>query len=97
MSLSLSIPIIGVFKTSPNCAGKANCVDHAHLVIALCRAAGIPARYVHGQNCVFSSGLVTGHVWAQILVDGTWKVADATSKRNSLGNIVNWFTNTKEF
>jgi len=73
-------------------AGKANCVDHAHLVIALCRAAGIPARYVHGQNCVFSSGLVTGHVWAQILVDGTWKVADATSKRNSLGNIVNWNT-----
>jgi transglutaminase-like putative cysteine protease len=73
-------------------AGKGNCVDHAHLVIALCRAAGIPARYVHGQNCVFSSGLVTGHVWAQVLVDGTWKVADATSKRNSLGAIVNWNT-----
>lgn len=73
-------------------AGKGNCVDHAHLVIALCRAAGIPARYVHGKNCVFSSGLVTGHVWAQIYVDGVWKVADATSKRNSLGNIVNWNT-----
>ena len=76
-------------------AKKGNCVDQAHLVVALCRAAGIPARYVHGTNCVFSSGLVTGHVWAQILIDGVWTVADATSSRNSLGNIVNW--NTRNF
>ena len=74
--------------------GKGNCVDEAHLVIALCRAAGIPARYVHGKGCTFSSGLVTGHVWAQVLVDGVWYVADATSRRNSFGKIVNWNTNS---
>lgn len=75
--------------------GTGNCVDQANLVVALCRASGIHARYSHAQGCTFSSGLVTGHVWAQILVDGTWYSADATSVRNSLGNIVNW--NTKSF
>ena len=74
--------------------GYGNCVDQASLVIALCRASGIPARYVHGKNCKFSSGLVTGHVWAQILVDGVWYAADCTSTRNSLGSIVNWNTNS---
>ena len=75
-------------------SGSANCCDQANLVVALCRASGIPARYSHAQGCTFSSGLVTGHVWAQILVDGVWYSADATSVRNSLGNIVNWNTNS---
>ena len=71
---------------------KGNCCDHANLVVALCRAAKIPARYSHAQGCRFSSGLVAGHVWAQIYVDGIWYTADATSSRNSLGNIQNWNT-----
>ena len=60
----------------------------------MCRNAGIAARYVHGY-CTFTSGLQVGHVWAQVYVDGKWVVADATSSRNSFGNIVNW--NTKSF
>ena len=71
-----------------------NCCDQANLVVALCRAAGIPARYSHAQGCTFTSGLVTGHVWAQIYIGGTWYSADATSTRNSLGNIQNWNTNS---
>ena len=63
-------------------AGSGNCVDQASLVVALCRASGIPARYSHAKGCTFSSGLVTGHVWAQILVNGVWYSADATSVRN---------------
>lgn len=74
--------------------GAGNCVDQASLVVALCRAAGIHARYSHAQGCTFSSGLVTGHVWAQILINGVWYSADATSKRNNLGNIHNWNTNS---
>ncbi|HOQ19940.1 MAG TPA: pseudomurein-binding repeat-containing protein [Methanothermobacter sp.] len=70
----------------------ANCCDHAHLVVALARAAGLPARYVHGI-CTFSSGTY-GHVWAQIYIGGTWYDADATSIRNSLGVINNWNTAT---
>ena len=74
-------------------SGTGNCVDQAHLVVALCRAAGLPARYVHG-TCRFSSGSTYGHVWAQVLVDNKWVVLDATSSRNSYGTIVNWNTNS---
>ncbi|OPY23012.1 MAG: Transglutaminase-like superfamily protein [Methanobacterium sp. PtaU1.Bin242] len=70
----------------------ANCCDTSHLVVALARAAGIPARYQLG-NCVFSSGTY-GHVWAQLYVNGKWYYADAISKSNSFGVIKNWNLNT---
>jgi len=69
-----------------------NCCDHAHLVVALARAASLPARYMHGI-CTFSSGTY-GHVWAQIYINGAWYNADATSNRNSLGVINSWNTAT---
>ena len=74
-------------------AKKGNCIDHSHLLVAMFRTAGLPARYVHG-TCTFSSGSTYGHVWAQVLVDGKWTVADATSSRNSLGKVANWNTNS---
>jgi len=74
-------------------AKTGNCVDTAHLVIALSRAAGLPAMYAHG-SCRFTSGSVYGHVWARIWVDGKWYVADATSSKNSLGVVNNWNTAT---
>ena len=70
-----------------------NCCDTAHLLVALERAAGIPARYVHGY-CKFSSGKWYGHVWAQVYVNGKWYNADATSYKNTFGVIKNW--NTKK-
>ncbi|MGB9979355.1 transglutaminase-like domain-containing protein [Methanobacterium sp.] len=70
-----------------------NCCDTAHLLIALERAAGIPAQYVHGY-CKFSSGNWYGHVWVQVYVSGKWYNADATSSRNTLGVIKNWNTKT---
>ena len=69
-------------------ARTGNCVDQAHLVIALYRAAGLPARYGHG-TCTFNSGTY-GHVWAQVLIGDTWVVSDPTSTRNSFGKVVNW-------
>ena len=69
-----------------------NCVDQAHLLIALYRAADLPARYVHG-TCTFSSGTY-GHVWSQVLIGNIWTVGDPTSTRNSFGSVVNWNTNT---
>ncbi|MEN6593259.1 MAG: transglutaminase domain-containing protein [Methanobacterium sp.] len=71
---------------------SANCCDMAHLVVALARAANIPARYQHG-TCTFSSGTF-GHVWAQLYVSGKWYYADAVSSRNSFGTINNWNLNT---
>jgi transglutaminase-like putative cysteine protease len=73
---------------------SANCCDHAHLVVALSRAAGLPARYVHGYCYFTSSGAWYGHVWAEIYADGRWITADATSSRNSLGIIKNWDTSS---
>jgi hypothetical protein len=68
----------------------ANCCDTTNLLVALTRAAGIPARYEHGE-CIFSDG-VFGHVWAQVYVNGNWYRADAISDRNSFGVINNWDT-----
>ena len=70
--------------------GYGNCVDMSHVLIAMYRTAGLPARYVHGANCVFRSGLVVGHVWAEVYVGGTWYKCDATSNYNSFNVIVNW-------
>ena len=69
-------------------AKTGNCVDHSHLLVAMYRAAGLPARYAHG-TCTFSSGTY-GHVWTQVLIGDTWIVSDATSARNSFGKVVNW-------
>lgn len=77
----------GAVKTSK--IGYGNCVDQAHLSIALYRASGLAARYVHG-SCTFSSGNVYGHVWVQVLIGDTWTVSDTTSSRNSLGVVNNW-------
>ena len=71
---------------------KGNCVDQSHLLIALSRASGIPARYVKGGNCKFTSGYVSGHVWAQMYINEKWVVADTTSLKNTLGKIKNWDT-----
>lgn len=73
---------------------SANCADTSNLMVALERAAGIPARYVH-INAQFSSGNWYGHVIAQVYVNGKWYYADGTSYRNSFGVIKNW--NTKTF
>ena len=70
-----------------------NCCDTSNLMVALARAAGIQARYLHG-TCKFSSGTWYGHVWAQLYVNGKWLNADGTSYRNSLGVIKNWNTAT---
>jgi len=72
---------------------RGNCVDLTHLIVALSRAAGIPARYVHG-SCTFLSGNVYGHVWAQLYVDGKWINADASNNINDFGVIRNWNTGT---
>jgi len=72
-------------------AKTANCCDTTHLLVALSRAVGIPARYVSGV-CKFTSGTLYGHVWAQLYVNGNWYNADAISSRNTFGVINNWDT-----
>lgn len=64
---------------------KGNCCDLSHLIVALCRAKKIPARYWHGK-CKFSK-ITTGHVVSQAYVDGKWVSLDATNNSNQYGQI----------
>ena len=59
-----------------------NCCDLTHATLAMCRASGIPPRYLHGQ-CYYSS--VTGHVIPEIYVDGKWWIADPTNNDSTWG------------
>lgn len=76
---------------------EGNSIDQSHLLIAMLRTANIPARYHHGKNCVFSDGMVRGHVWAECTFDGnTWYTLDPTSSKNTFGVINNWNTSNYE-
>jgi len=44
--------------------GRGVCQDHAHVALAICRAAGIPARYVSG-HLIGDSGT---HAWIEVVV-----------------------------
>ncbi len=63
----------------------ANCCDQAHLLIALLRAAGIPAKYGHG-SCRFASGNTYGHVFAYAYVNGKWLLVDPVSTANQVNS-----------
>ena len=58
--------------------GRGVCQDFAHLLIAACRAVGLPARYVSGY--VNQPGEVATHAWAQIWAgpDCGWVDIDPT-------------------
>ena len=53
--------------------GSGNCVDQSHLLVALARTVGLPARYVIGHN----------HVWTQIFIkeSNLWIIADPTTTK----------------
>lgn len=44
--------------------GRGVCQDHAHVMLALCRAAGVPARYVSGHLL----GQGGTHAWVEVVV-----------------------------
>lgn len=78
----------GAVSTISNLEG--NCCDLSHANIALARAAGIPARYVHAVCHYVASGSDIGHVFAQVYVDGTWYICDASNNINTFGNHEAW-------
>ncbi|MCM1089106.1 MAG: transglutaminase family protein [Muribaculaceae bacterium] len=55
--------------------GKGVCQDYAHILITLCRLAGIPARYVTGMMV----GEGYSHAWVEILAGGKWYALDPTN------------------
>ncbi len=57
--------------------GAGVCQDYAHLMIALCRAAGFAARYVAGYGA--QEGQM--HAWVEVLVNEKWRAFDPTHGR----------------
>ncbi|WP_265281759.1 transglutaminase-like domain-containing protein [Verminephrobacter aporrectodeae] len=58
---------------------QGDCTEYADLVVALCRALGIPARMVGGY-VVDGDAVVLPqdyHNWAEVFWDGQWQVVDA--------------------
>jgi transglutaminase-like putative cysteine protease len=57
------------------------CQDHAHIMLSLCRAAGIPARYVSGYFFAEESPNLASHAWIDFCSDiskGIWVSVDIT-------------------
>jgi transglutaminase-like putative cysteine protease len=60
--------------------GSGVCQDQAHVLVACCRAAGVPARYVSGYFHGGATGEVASHAWADVWL-GTgqgWLSLDVT-------------------
>ena len=61
--------------------GKGVCQDLAHVFIACCRTAGIPARYVSGYYYAGEQGEVASHAWVDAWFgedQGGWIAIDVT-------------------
>jgi transglutaminase-like putative cysteine protease len=61
---------------------EGDCTEHAVLLAALARAAGIPARVVAGL--VYSQRAFVGHMWTEVYV-GEWVPLDATLGKGAVG------------
>lgn len=57
------------------------CQDHSHIMLGLCRAANIPARYVSGYFFAEESPNLASHAWVDVCLDvhvGKWISVDIT-------------------
>lgn len=57
------------------------CQDHSHIMLSLCRAANIPARYVSGYFFAEESPNLASHAWVDVCVNpeaGKWLSIDIT-------------------
>jgi transglutaminase-like putative cysteine protease len=59
--------------------GKGVCQDHAHLMLACCRARGVPARYVSGYIEPGDVPHGASHAWVDVWLEGLgWTSVDVT-------------------
>ena len=66
-------------------AKKGNCLDHAHLTVAMFRAAGLPAVYEYKAR---SDG--NAHAWTKVYVNKRWQHADTVLKSGGIKGQSAW-------
>jgi hypothetical protein len=54
---------------------EGTCCSYATITATLCRAAGVPSRYLMGY--VYTDGIWAGHAWTEIYVANSWVPVDA--------------------
>jgi transglutaminase-like putative cysteine protease len=66
-ALTYQYGVTGVYTDAATAlaGGKGVCQDYAHVMLAVCRAAGLPARYVSG-HLVGEGG---SHAWVEVVVN----------------------------
>ena len=64
---------------------QGDCTEHAVLLAALCRAAGIPSRVAMGLVYVQSRQVFGYHMWTEVAVDGVWYPLDGTIGHGGIG------------
>lgn len=57
---------------------QGDCTEHAVLLAALCRAAGIPARVAMGLVYLESAQAFGYHMWTEVQIGGEWFAIDGT-------------------
>jgi len=60
--------------------GAGVCQDHAHVMLAICRAAGVPARYVSGYLSGEARASQATHAWVDCWLEGQWVSVDITHR-----------------
>ena len=62
--------------------GEGVCQDQAHVLIACCRAMGVPARYVSGYLCSDHAGEAASHAWVEAWLSDAqgWHGIDVTHR-----------------
>lgn len=63
--------------------GLGVCQDQAHVMVAVCRSLGVPARYVSGYFYAANEPELAGHAWADVCLDveaRRWASVDITHR-----------------
>ena len=83
MALSYEFDVTSVSTTAAEAVagGRGVCQDFAHAMLALCRAAGVAARYVSG-HLVGEGG---SHAWVEVVVGSLAVAYDPTHNRRAQG------------
>jgi transglutaminase-like putative cysteine protease len=59
---------------------KGVCQDHSHILIAMCKYLGLPARYVSGYLYVPDSSHLASHAWAEVYLNNAWYCFDVSNQ-----------------